>query len=363
MDIIEQIKDFIEQGKELHTYKFEQRKSLQEKHIDWATSITALLTELGNSKVDHFVLTEFDTSEISTKTKFKDFIEYVEDQVNILQNEILPRSLHNIKVQGKLSKFNLYNDPYFIEGYNKEEKLGGGGFGEVFRYYHEQLGLNFAIKFFDPIYYNEEGSLKRFFQEAKMLYTLTHSNIVRIFDVNMREDKPYIRMECINGKDLNEKGSFNPEEAKQIIRQIAEAMQHAHDKKIIHRDLKLSNILLTTDGQIKVIDFGIGAFLDVSLEKELTRTGESVAGGTHTAPELLKTPKLRDRRSDIYSIGSIWYELVIGVAPRGNNLDENLRNKGISQEYIDVVMKCMETDVEKRYSNCSELIETIEKLS
>ena len=117
----------------------------------------------------------------------------------------------------------------------------------------------------------------------------------------------------------------------------------------------------TKEKLFKIIDFGVSAFLDTDNNTKLTKTGEAVAGGTFIDPLLQENPKLRDCRSDIYSIGAIWYWLLCGRAPHGGDMKSYLGNSAphLSDEQIDAVMKCLAGDLEDRYRNCRELLATI----
>ncbi len=139
-------------------------------------------------------------------------------------------------------------------------------------------------------------------------------------------------------------------------------LEYAHGKGIVHRDLKPSNVVFSTKEKLfKIIDFGVSAFLDTDNNTKLTKTGEAVAGGAFIDPLLQENPKLRDCRSDIYSIGAIWYWLLCGRAPHGGDMKSYLGNAAphLLDEQIDVVMKCLAGDLEDRYRNCRELLATI----
>jgi serine/threonine-protein kinase len=218
------------------------------------------------------------------------------------------------------------------ESYDLTEVIGKGGFGVVYKYHHKLLDYDFAIKVFDPIFTsNEENeqAKKRFYQEAKMLFELEHENIVKIYDIGKLDGKPFIRMQLVeDGINMNEfvekYSTVNFERSKKPITALLKGLQYAHDKGIIHRDLKPSNFMVDKHSRFKIIDFGISTFLESDGHTKLTKTGERVAGGLYIDPCLVENPKLRDVRSDIYSVGAIWYYLLTGKAPTGSDMRKRL---------------------------------------
>ena len=251
--------------------------------------------------------------------------------------------------------------------------LGHGGFGEVYKYHHSAIDLDFAVKVFSPMFLSKEEEVeaeKRFFREAKMLFMLNHPNIVRIYDVGRIGESPYIKMELVDGEDLyklqSERGVLQFNDAEKVVSQVLKGLQHAHDHNIIHRDLKPSNVMVKDNNgfancQCKVIDFGVSAFMDTEAYTKLTRTGECVAGGSYTDPVLERRPSLRDPRSDIYSAGAILYFLLCGHSP-GPDAEVYLRmsNVDLTDEQIKAVMKALATDMNQRYETCDEMRRAVE---
>lgn len=261
-------------------------------------------------------------------------------------------------------------DPFLqIKQYKRVEQIGSGGFGCVFKYHNDCLDMDFAVKVYSPIFVSSEeqkNGEKRFFREAKMLFQLNHVNIVKIYDAGRISEGPFIRMEYIEGYDLNElqkrRGMLSFQNSTSIIRPILNGLQYAHEKGIIHRDLKPSNVVFSTKEEIfKIIDFGVSAFLDTENNTKLTKTGEVVAGGAFIDPVLQENPKLRDCRSDIYSIGAIWYWLLCGRAPHGSDMRTYLSNAApkLSDKQISIVMKCLAGNLEDRYGDCGEILAMI----
>lgn len=258
------------------------------------------------------------------------------------------------------------NDPFVnMKKYTKLEHLGHGGFGSVYRYHNECLNMDFAVKIYEPVFVSPEEQIegeKRFFREAKMLFTLNNPHIARIYDAGRLDGKPYIRMEYIKGYTVNElqkrEGNMSFQRSAIVISHILTGLMCAHEHGVIHRDLRPQNIIYSEDERsFKIIDFGVSAFLDIDNHTKLTRTGEHIAGGIFIDPILEQNPKWRDPRSDIYSVGAIWYFLLCGKAPSGSDMKEYLSqsNQQLSSAEIGIIMKCLSSNIDARYASCKEL--------
>lgn len=215
--------------------------------------------------------------------------------------------------------------------YEKLELLGSGGFGEVYRYRHKLLDRDFALKILNPSAFATGGdhAVARFYKEARILFELLHPNIVRVYDVGKMGPRPFIRMELIEGESLRSRiqrdGGLAIRDANIVVRQLASALAHAHDDVgVIHRDIKSSNVMIDEDGSPVLLDFGLGVFVQDELASRLTRTGEAAAGGVYTAPELQNDPKLTDPRTDVYSLGVLWFEMLTGCPPAPSQVEAQL---------------------------------------
>jgi len=256
----------------------------------------------------------------------------------------------------------------FKKLYEEKEIIGNGGFGQVYRYEHRLLKIPFAVKIFAPAFYEGgEKELERFFQEARMLFQFNHPSIIKVYDAGLIGKRPFIRMEYFEGKNLNEilmeHGVLNADNALTMMEHLVSGMEHAHDKiGIIHRDLKPSNIMAAKPSQFRIIDFGMGIFIENELHSRLTKTGEATVSGYYNAPELVENPKLVDKKSDIYSLGAIWYTALTGQPPAGTELMENLKNiEGVNDSYIRSIEKCL-ANIESRTNSCRELLDEIIEL-
>lgn len=273
-----------------------------------------------------------------------------------------------------VSEGDLVADKYRIE-----RLLGEGGMGHVYAAIHEQLGLRVAIKILSPTLSQNEDAVRRFSREARASVRIQSEHVARVLDVGQLDNgAPYMVMEFLSGNDLShelkERGALPTQEAIQYVLQASEAVAEAHALGVIHRDLKPANLFLTRrpDGSplVKVLDFGIakaiapeqGAF---EPSPSLTATHSFLGSPAYMSPEQVRTPKSVDTRSDIWSLGTILYELLMGELPfRGSNaLDllaavasdpmPSIRQKrpDVSPELEAVIAKCLEKKSVDRYDN------------
>jgi len=256
----------------------------------------------------------------------------------------------------------------FKRNYEEIKVIGNGGYGLVYLYKHKLLALPFAVKIFAPVFHEGgEKELERFFQEARMLFSLNHPSIIRVYDAGLIGKRPFIRMEYFDGLNLNEilskHGILTAEQSLVMIKSIVDGLHHAHeDVGIIHRDLKPSNIMASKPNLFKIIDFGLGIFIENELHSRLTTTGETVISGYYNAPELVENPKLIDKRSDIYSVGAIWFTMLTGQPPAGTSLISKLQEiVDLKSEYINCISKCLNS-IDLTYNNCKELMSDLNNL-
>ncbi|MDR1246624.1 MAG: protein kinase [Clostridiales Family XIII bacterium] len=260
-------------------------------------------------------------------------------------------------------KFSLNEDSYELG-----ERLGRGGFGAVYKYHHKLLDMDFAIKVFEPAFASNDDKIegeKRFFREAKMLFHLNHDNIVRVYDIGRTGGKPFIRLEFVDGRTLSkcirDMGSVSFERSKKPIKGILSGLLYAHENGIIHRDLKPSNIMVLKDGTIKIIDFGVSTYLETGDHTRLTKTGEQICGGAYQDPQLVSKPSLRDPRSDIYSLGGLWFFLLTNRDPSADaqRVLQNLGSSMVTPAQIDIILRCLNSDADKRFQSCKEIMDLL----
>ncbi len=255
------------------------------------------------------------------------------------------------------------------ERYEVIKSIGEGGMANVYLGYDTILDRNVAIKVLRGDLSNDEKFVRRFQREALSASSLSHPNIVEMYDVGEDDGLYYIVMEYVEGKTLKQllkkRGSLTLSEAIDIMLQLTDGMAHAHDSYIIHRDLKPQNIMIQDDGQIKITDFGIAMALNST---QLTQTN-SVMGSVHYLPPEQAAGKGSTIRSDIYSMGIIFYELLSGSLPfRGESAVEialkqmrdplpSLRedNEEIPQSIENIILKATAKNPKNRYHDAKEM--------
>jgi eukaryotic-like serine/threonine-protein kinase len=197
--------------------------------------------------------------------------------------------------------------------------LGQGAMGVVYLAHDPDIDRPVAIKTIHPEAARGESGAEieaRFLKEAKLAGRLQHPNIVTVYDVGRDKDLYFIAMEYVEGKPLTRYlgGEELPLAAKvAIVRQAAEALAHAHERDVVHRDVKPGNILIAKDGRVKVTDFGIGKFTSATTS-DMTRTGQMIGSPAYMSPEQIRGEKI-DGRSDLFSLGVVLYELLTGARP------------------------------------------------
>jgi serine/threonine protein kinase len=200
--------------------------------------------------------------------------------------------------------------------YRLVEKLGKGGMATVYKAYHPSLDRYVAIKALHPAFMEHPGFIDRFNREAKVVAKLEHPNIVPIYDYSEHEDRPYLVLKYVRGETLKarlEKSKLTYKESRQIFRVIASALAYAHQQGVLHRDVKPSNVLLDKAGGVYLADFGLARIAETS---QTTLSGQMMMGTPHyISPEQAKGLGNLDARTDIYSLGVMMYELLVGQVP------------------------------------------------
>lgn len=255
------------------------------------------------------------------------------------------------------------------ERYEIIRSIGEGGMANVYLGYDTILDRNVAIKILRGDLSTDEKFVRRFQREALSASSLSHQNIVEMYDVGEDDGIYYIVMEYIEGQTLKQllkrRGALTLSESIDIMLQLTDGMAHAHDSYIIHRDLKPQNIMIQDDGQIKITDFGIAMALNST---QLTQTN-SVMGSVHYLPPEQAAGKGSTIKSDIYSMGIIFYELLTGELPfKGENAveialkqmketipDIHEDNASIPMSVYNIVLKSTAKNPKNRYSDAKEM--------
>ena len=245
------------------------------------------------------------------------------------------------------------------------ELLGQGGMGAVYKARQPHLDRLVAIKILPPEAGADPAFAERFAREARALARLSHPGIVGIHDFGQTGDLYYLIMEYIEGRDLRaliHEHKLEPAEALQIIPQICDALQYAHEEGIVHRDIKPENVLVDRKGRVKIADFGLAKILDPGThDGRLTGTRQVMGTWRYMAPEQLDNPLAVDHRADIYSLGVVFYELLTGELPIGRFAVPSQKVK-LDSRLDDVVLKALENEPNRRYQHASEVRSEIESI-
>jgi serine/threonine protein kinase len=209
-----------------------------------------------------------------------------------------------------------------LSHYRIEEKLGSGGMGVVYRARDTKLDRDVAVKVLKEELASDPGRLRRFEQEARAASALNHPNIVTIHEIGRHGPTPYIAMEFVAGKTLRELLGEGPLPAERLVGlaiQIAEGLARAHAAGIIHRDLKPENLMVSDDGYVKILDFGLAKLRTQSEETDsematVTKEGTVLGAAGYMSPEQA-LGKALDARTDVFSLGTVLYEMATGKRP------------------------------------------------
>jgi eukaryotic-like serine/threonine-protein kinase len=258
--------------------------------------------------------------------------------------------------------------PDAIPGYRLERLVGKGGMGEVHRAVQLSLGRIVAVKLLARELAEDPTFVMRFDKEAAALAALSHPNVVAIVDKGKAESTYYLVMEYVDGPSLREVSKspmLDISGALRIIMEICRAIDYAHNRGVIHRDLKPENILFDEQagGIPKVTDFGLATFFEHTNHTkrfDVTQTHVSMGTLSYMAPEQRVDAKNADHRADIYSLGVLLYELLVGEVPVGNFDPPSQKRPGVDKRIDGIVSRCLKTNPADRYQRVSELMTDLE---
>ena len=253
-------------------------------------------------------------------------------------------------------------------------RVGGGGMAVVYKAKDLLLNRYVAIKVMNESLSNDTEFIRRFSREAQAAASLSHPNVVNVYDVGREGHIHYIVMEYVEGPTLKEyiqeSGPLPPEEAVYIATQICDALAHAHDNQIVHRDIKPHNILLGYNGRVKVTDFGIAR---AATSSTITQTG-SVMGSVHYfSPEQARGGVIGEK-SDLYSLGIVMYEMVTGELPFDGDSAIGIALKHLQEQAVEprqlrpdlpddvnrVILKALEKDPNKRFASARAMMQELQ---
>ncbi|PWU07959.1 MAG: hypothetical protein C5B50_30645 [Verrucomicrobia bacterium] len=274
--------------------------------------------------------------------------------------------------------------------------LGQGGMGAVYKARQRGLDRLVALKILPPQVGTDPGFAERFAREARALARLSHPNIVTVYDFGKVGTEPspsaglgsaqplaqsegpadeavrrsvsalhYFIMEFVDGPNLRQlerAGKLSPKEALQIIPQVCEALQFAHDEGIVHRDIKPENILLDKKGRVKIADFGLARILGIEPDFRLTGARDVMGTPHYMAPEQTERPQEVDHRADIYSLGVVLYEMLTGELPLGRFAPPSQKVQ-VDVRLDEVVLRTLEKEPGRRYQHVSEFKTDVETIA
>lgn len=258
--------------------------------------------------------------------------------------------------------------------YEIKEIIGVGGMAVVFKAKCHRLNRYVAIKILKDEYMADDELRRQFHEESQAVAMLSHPNIMAVYDVSKTEELEYIVMELIDGITLKEylerRGPLSSKEVTVFSTQIAKALEHAHSREIIHRDIKPQNIMLLRDGTLKVADFGIAHIANSQIDRA---KGEAIGSVHYVSPEQARGSDI-DSRADLYSLGVVMYEMLTGRLPfegetpvevalqhiRSIPLSPSERVEGIPETLERITMKAMNPHLSRRYGSATEILADLE---
>ncbi|HBI43563.1 MAG TPA: serine/threonine protein kinase [Planctomycetales bacterium] len=244
--------------------------------------------------------------------------------------------------------------------------LGQGGMGAVYKARQLKLDRFVAVKILPAEWGRDPAFAERFAREARALARLSHPHIVAVHDFGEAGEHFYLLMEFVDGANLRQllqAGPLDPRLALQIIPQVCDALQYAHEEGVVHRDVKPENILVDQRGRVRMADFGLAKLVGPS-RASFTLTGTHQVMGTldYMAPEQRNHPQEVDHRADIYSLGVVFYEMLTGKLPLGR-FSPPSHAAGVDERLDEIVHRALEREPEQRYQHVSEVRSALESVT
>lgn len=258
----------------------------------------------------------------------------------------------------------------FARRYQIVEELGRGGMGKVYKVFDTEVNEKVALKLLKSEISVQEETIERFRNELKLARKIVHKNVCRMYDIGREQDIYYITMEYISGEDLKSiirmMGQLNVEKAISIVKQVSEGLAEAHRLGVVHRDLKPQNIMIGRDGNARIMDFGVARSLRA---KGITGEGTIIGTPEYMSPEQVEGNEA-DQRSDIYSLGVIFYEMMTGRVPFEGDTPLSIAikhkaeappnprrfNERIPEDISRIILRCLEKSKDKRYQTAEQFL-------
>jgi eukaryotic-like serine/threonine-protein kinase len=264
--------------------------------------------------------------------------------------------------------------------YQIQRELGTGGMGTVYLAIDTNLKRTIALKVLHRERTANDTLVRRFESEARAAAQLKHENIVTVYDAGQIDGNLFIALEFVDGTDIHElvarRGPIPLKRSIGFIKQIARALEHLNNQGFVHRDIKPSNLLLTKEGIVKLTDLGLARAVDESMQSNITREGTTVGTVDYMSPEQARNSQAADIRSDIYSLGCTWYQMLTGDPPFPdgsvtNKLyahiskprpDPRASNPNIPEEIVAILQRMMARKTDDRYQTPQDLIKDLDNL-
>ncbi len=264
-----------------------------------------------------------------------------------------------------------------VGDYELIEKINQGGMAVIYKARSKKTSEIFALRIMLPGLEKSSRNIRNFSNGARIALKCDHPNIVKVFDVNLKEENPHIVLEFVNGENLKARLLRNDSYVRQyplsILIAVAEALQYIHSKKIIHRDIKPENILISQGGQAKIADFSLA----IEKKREYILSKILCGSPSYIAPERILRKKY-DERTDIYSLGITSYELLTRRLPYSGRTDQEILRKHVDRKYKpisirelnpsvsekleNIVMRSIEKDPEKRYPDIGLFLRDLKRI-
>lgn len=262
--------------------------------------------------------------------------------------------------------------------YELKKRLGQGGMGEVFLAIQSSLQRKVAVKVLSKELSNVPMCVERFMNEARSMARLDHPNIVDVYSVGTEKGRHYAAIEYIDGRSvqdwMDERGALSVSDALYIFKECLYGLSHAHEKNVIHRDIKPDNILITAKGDVKLADFGLAKAIDDDLS--MTKSGHGLGTPIYMPPEQERNAKYADKRSDLYAIGATLYHMLTNEIPftgetaaeistakeRGHFKSARLINSKVPEKLDLIIHKLLAKKPEHRYQDCSDVFFDLERI-
>jgi serine/threonine protein kinase len=324
----------------------------------------------------------------SIRKEVQKLLELNTDAEKFIESPAIEKLAHEMAEDSEVAKESSSIIGKSNSRYEIVEELGRGGMGEVYRAKDRKLGRDVAIKVLPKEFALDNDRIARFRREAKLLASLNHSNIAALYELEESGETHFLVLELIEGETLADRlkqGPIQVEESLKLALQIAEALEAAHEKGVIHRDLKPANIKITTDGNVKVLDFGLAkTFLkdqeslnltdSPTLGSTLTQKGFILGTASYMSPEQAQGQTV-DKRADIWAFGCILYEMLTGIpAFPGKTVTEilaaiiraepdwSILPANLHWRLLEVLESCLKKGTKDRYHDISDVRVDIQKV-